>query len=147
MPGKRICCVCGDGALQMNGMEVAVAAERNLPVTWVVFNDQRLNMVHMAQGMSYGERYVATTMRNPLFSQWARSFGLREYRIDKPGEIVRVLNEAFSGEGPALVDLAIDGDEILPIKPRAILLAQKTGLKVADSRVAARAFRKVLDER
>jgi acetolactate synthase I/II/III large subunit len=147
LPGKRICCVCGDGAMQMNGMEVAVAAENNLPVTWVVFNDQRLNMVHMAQGMSYGERYNATTMQNPDFSQWARSFGLREYRIEKPEETVQVLKEAFSGDGPSLVDLVIDGDEILPIKPRAILLAQKTGLKIADSRVAAKAFRKVLDER
>jgi acetolactate synthase-1/2/3 large subunit len=146
-PGKRVVCVCGDGAMQMNGMDVATAVEWELPVTWVVLEDGRLGMVHMAQGLSFGERYIATRMHNPNFQAWAEALGARGYRVEKPSETGAVLDAAFAGQGPAVVSVRVDADELLPIKPRVLLLAKKMGLNVEDSRTASRAFRKVLDER
>jgi acetolactate synthase-1/2/3 large subunit len=146
-PGTRVVCVCGDGSMQMQGMEIATAVERNLPVTWVVLNDGRLNMVHMAQGLSYGERYIATEMRNPAFARWAESHGARGLQVEDAAGLTELLGQALTGEGPVVVDVPIDGDELLPVKPRLILLAKKMGLDVSDSRTACRALRKVLDER
>jgi len=146
-PGARVVCICGDGAMQMNGMELATAVNYSLPITWVVFNDGRLNMVHMAQGMSYGEQYIATEMKNPDFALFARAFGVRGFTVEGPDEIGPTLTEAADGGGPAVIDLKVDGAEMLPIKPRTVLMASRMGLGIGDSGVASRALRKVLNER
>ncbi len=146
-PGKPIVCICGDGAMQMNGMELMTAVQYSLPVTWVIFHDARLNMVYFAQGLSYSERYVASEIRNPDFSGWARSAGARGFLVKRPDEIRPALEEAIGCGGPCVIDLHIDPDELPPLKPRALLMARRTGLDLSDSKVASRAFRKVLDER
>jgi len=146
-PDATVICVCGDGSMQMNGMELGTAVNYNLPIVWVVFNDGRLNMVHMAQGISYQERYVASTMKNPDFVAWARAFGARGYRVVAPGHIGEAIGRACEQPGPAVVELHIDPEELPPLKPRSLLMAREMGLNVADSPVASRAFRKVLDER
>ena len=146
-PGRPVVCVCGDGSMQMNGMEIATAANYSLPVTWVVFNDERLNMVHMAQGTCYQERYLASEMVNPDFVAWARSYGALGLRVDKPEELAAALVEACDRPGPAVVDVRIDRDELLPMKPRTVLMAKQMGLDIGDSRTASRVFRKVLDEK
>jgi acetolactate synthase-1/2/3 large subunit len=146
-PGKPVVCICGDGAMQMNGMELMTAVQYGLPVTWVIFNDSRLNMVYLAQGLSYSERYVASEIRNPEFAAWARSAGALGLCIERPEEIGPALEEALGSGGPAVLDLRIDPDEMPPLKPRSLLMARRTGLDISDSKVASRAFRKVLDER
>jgi len=146
-PGKPVVCVCGDGSMQMNGMEIATAVHYKLPVTWVVFDDRRLNMIYLAQGLCYEERYIASEMTNPDFVQWAQSYGATAIRVDSPAEIRPALDQVLECRGPALIALNIDSDEILPLKPRVVLMTKKMGLDITDSSVSSRAFRKILDER
>ncbi|MBM4354317.1 MAG: thiamine pyrophosphate-binding protein [Deltaproteobacteria bacterium] len=146
-PGKPVVCICGDGAMQMNGMELMTAVQYSLPVTWAVFDDSRLNMVYLAQGLSYSERYVASEIRNPDFAAWGRAAGALGIRVERPEQIAPALAEALGCGGPCILDVAIDPDELPPLKPRSLLMARRTGLDICDSKIASKAFRKVLDER
>ena len=146
-PGQRVVCICGDGSMQMNGAEFGAAQSMGLPITWVVVNDHRLNMVHFAQGFSFGERYIATTMQSPDFSKWAKAYGAPGFSVAHARDLKAALQAAWDCPGPSLVQVSVDADEIPPIKPRTLLLAKEMGLDLSDSKVTARAFRKVLDER
>ena len=146
-PDKHVFAFCGDGGMQMNGMEVMTAVNYEIPVTWVIFNDEGLYMVRIAQGLSYGERYIATKMRNPDFTAMAESFGADGYKIENSGQISEVISLVLEKQRPAVIDICYDGDEILPIKPRAVKKVKEMGLDVSDSPFASRAFRKILDER
>lgn len=143
---KPVFCFCGDGGMQMNGMEIMTAVNLKLPVTWFVFNDFGLYMVRIAQGLSYSERYIATTMKNPDFVKLAEACGADGYRVTEPGQIEHLVPEILNKRKPAIVDIRFDSDEILPLKPRAVLKMKEMGLDVSSSPFAARALRKILDE-
>jgi len=146
-PENPVICFCGDGGMQMNGMEIMTAVNLELPVTWFVFNDGGLYMVRIAQGLSYRERYIATTMQNPDFVKFAEACGAHGYRVTEPGQIEQLVPEILDNRKPAVVDIRYDSNEILPIKHRAVLKLDDMGLKLSSSPLAARAFRKILDER
>lgn len=54
-PMLPVIVICGDGSFLMNGNEVTTAAELNLAIVWVVFNDKRLGMVYQGDQANYGE--------------------------------------------------------------------------------------------
>jgi len=48
----------------------------------------------------------------------AEAFGAKGYRVATPEEFKKVFTEAFSYDGPVLIDCAIDKDEfVLPMLP------------------------------
>ncbi|WP_275937656.1 thiamine pyrophosphate-dependent enzyme [Nannocystis exedens] len=74
-PSRRVVCICGDGGMQMAGMELLVAARERLPIVYAVFNEARYNMVHHGTQQLYGR---AVGWETPWidFEAWARSFGV-----------------------------------------------------------------------
>jgi acetolactate synthase-1/2/3 large subunit len=104
---RRVVCVCGDGGMQMLGMEALVAVEHRLPIVWAVFNDGRYNMVFHGHRFVYGRE--APWASPPIdFTAWAASFGMASARIDEPGEISAARIDSLTIDGPALLDIRID---------------------------------------
>jgi acetolactate synthase-1/2/3 large subunit len=105
---RRVVCICGDGGMQMVGMEVLVAVRERLPVVFAVFNDARYNMVYHG--------FKALTGRAPGwetpwvdFVMWAKSMGIAALRINHPGELTAArLERLTSGGGPIVLDMRID---------------------------------------
>jgi len=121
-PGKRTVCVSGDGSLLMNVQELATLAELDLPLTVVVFNNQRLGLVRQQQELFYGGRYEASIFqRQPDFAALARAFGLAAWDVPMGASreaLASVLREAFAHRGPGLVNVAIAPEEnVFPIVP------------------------------
>jgi acetolactate synthase-1/2/3 large subunit len=106
-PTRPVVCVCGDGGMQMAGMEALVALKERLRVVFAVFNDGRYNMVYHGYRQVYG-REAPWSMPQVDFRGWASALGLPSARIDRPGELTRELFEDLTREGPALLDLRID---------------------------------------
>jgi acetolactate synthase-1/2/3 large subunit len=109
-PSRRVICVCGDGGMQMAGMEVLVAVRERLPVVFAVFNDGRYNMVHHGYRTTFGReaRWDAPWVD---FVAWARSMGIPGLRIDRPGELTAERLEYLTAEGgPLVLDMRIDAD-------------------------------------
>jgi len=107
-PSRRVVCICGDGGMQMVGMEVLLAAREKLPVVFAVFNDARYNMVYHG--------FKALTGRAPAwetpwvdFAMWAQSMGIKALRINHPGELSAERLERLTVEGgPIVLDMRID---------------------------------------
>ncbi len=107
---RPVVCICGDGGMQMNGMEMLVAADLGLPVVYAVFNDARYNMVHHGMRQLFGRG--GSDWETPWvdFAGWADSMGVPGTRITRPGQITARLLERLrrSGPGPCVLDIRID---------------------------------------
>ena len=109
---REVVCICGDGGMQMAGTEAMVAVRERLPITYVVFNDARYNMVHHGMKQLFG-RTSAWETRMVDFVAWASAFGIPGARIEGPGEITAdriAALRARAGGGPVLLDVRIDRD-------------------------------------
>lgn len=109
-PKRRVVCICGDGGMQMNGMELLVAADLGLPVVYAVFNDARYNMVHHGMKQLYGAGGTEWDTRWVDFAAWARSMGVPGIRVHAPGQIDAATLDRLqaSGPGPVVLDIRID---------------------------------------
>jgi acetolactate synthase-1/2/3 large subunit len=109
-PSRRVVCVCGDGGMQMAGMEVLVAAKERLPVVFAVFNDARYNMVHHGYRTTFGREARWDTPWVD-FTLWAQSMGIPGLRINHPGELTAArLDRLTADGGPLVLDIRIDPD-------------------------------------
>lgn len=106
-PNRLVVCICGDGGMQMAGMEMLVAARQRLRIVYAVFNDARYNMVYHGMKQLYGE---GAGWETPWvdFVMWARSFGVAGARIERPGQITAELLAELTQDGPAVLDVRID---------------------------------------
>jgi acetolactate synthase-1/2/3 large subunit len=111
-PFRRVVCVCGDGGMQMIGMEALVAVQHDLPIIFAVFNDARYNMVYhgIKENCGVEARFEAPWID---FAAWGRSLGMKGARIDHPGEITADLLDRLLSDGPAVLDIRIDRNKRL----------------------------------
>jgi len=115
-PNRPVISVVGDGCFLMNGMEIATAVSNEIPVVWIVHNNAKLGLVHELQKFSLGKKTVSTTFREVNFAKVAEGLGAQGFRIERPGELSKVLPKALESRKPTVIDVIIDPDEIPPIE-------------------------------
>jgi len=109
-PERPVVCVCGDGGMQMVGMEALVALKYRLPIVFAVFNDARYNMVYHGYRQVFGRE---AEWESPWtdFAAWARSMGMAGLRVNHPGEITaEQLARLRAARVPVVLDIRIDRD-------------------------------------
>lgn len=107
-PERPVICVCGDGGMQMAGMEALVALKYRLPIVYAVFNDARYNMVYHGYRQVFG-REAQWDSPWTDFARWARAMGLAGLRINHPGEIDKaMLQRVRETNLPLVLDIRID---------------------------------------
>jgi len=108
-PERPVICICGDGGMQMSGMEVLTSVKERLPIVYAVFNDARYNMVFHGMTQIFGESAAYET---PLvdFEGWAQSLGLPAATVHAPDRIPELLQAFQQERRPALLDIRIDRD-------------------------------------
>lgn len=119
MPERKVVVFTGDGGFHMNLSELATVVSYNIPIKIFVMNNSVLGMVRELQKIFYNGRYSATEpKRKTDFVKAAEAFGVKGMRINNNEEINLVLNDAFSYDGPVLVDCRISPESaVLPIIP------------------------------
>ena len=111
---KRTVLFTGDGSFGMNLNELATAVTYNVPVTIVLFNNGVLGMVRQWQTLFYDKTYSNTTLdRKTDFVKLAESFGAVGYKAESLEQFEEVYEKATKAEGPVLIDLTIDKDEMV----------------------------------
>ncbi|MCR5592511.1 MAG: biosynthetic-type acetolactate synthase large subunit [Saccharofermentans sp.] len=115
--GKRSVLITGDGSFGMDLTELATAVTYNVPLTIVVMNNSVLGMVRQLQNLFYDKVYSNTTLdRKTDFVKLAEAFGAKGFRATDEEEFREVFEEAYKIDGPAVIDLLIDKDEmVLPM--------------------------------
>ena len=118
-PNKLVACISGDGSIQMNIQELATAVTHNLPVKVIIFNNGRLGMIRQLQEFFYGGRYMANDLEVlPDFVKLAEAYGAKGWRISRRDELLPVLSEALSADGPAFIDVLVEPlENVYPMVP------------------------------
>ncbi len=103
-PGRQVIALSGDGGLAMLLGELITLRQQHLPVKVIVFNNGALGFVELEM-KSAGIVTWGTDLDNPDFAGIAQAVGMFGARVEKAGELEGALRDAFSYDGPALVDV------------------------------------------
>ncbi|MDE1465224.1 thiamine pyrophosphate-binding protein [Spartinivicinus poritis] len=109
-PEQMVIAVVGDGALLMSGLELTTAANYQLGVIYLIFNDGELAQIAQAQQIPYN-RKTCTQLGAIKFSELAVATGCEYIRIKGEDVITEKLQQALalaSENKPVVVDIAID---------------------------------------
>jgi acetolactate synthase-1/2/3 large subunit len=116
---RRTLCISGDGAMLMSSLELTVAVEQQLPVTYVVLNDSALGMVRHGQLLS-GAESIAHEIAPVRFDQLASACGAHGIRVDRLADLDGIDRAWFESDdgGPCLIDVRIDKNAVPPMADR-----------------------------
>jgi thiamine pyrophosphate-dependent acetolactate synthase large subunit-like protein len=114
-PDRPVLCASGDMGAMCNIGELETAMRENIPVVYVVFNDQGLGNERAFQNEHYGGRFFAVDYNNPDFGALARVFGAHGEHVTRPDELEPALRRAFASGKPAIVDVMIDKNTLAPV--------------------------------
>lgn len=122
LPDRAIVCLTGDGCFMMHGTEISTAVNHRLPVLFVVLNNGRLDMVD--KGMSYNTgRSVGAIYETPLdAAMFARSMGAEGICCRTAEDIRDAVKTALHSNGPTVIEIMVDPEEIPPILTRLLTL-------------------------
>ena len=123
-PGRQVISFSGDGGLAMLLGDLLTLKQFKLPVKLVVFSNSALGFVEL-ELKAAGFVTFGTELVNPNFSKLADSADVLGIRVEKPEELRPALTRAFAHEGPALVEVIVNTQELS--MPPTITLEQARG--------------------
>ena len=111
-PDELVCCLAGDGSVQMNIQELATCTEYGIPIKVFVMNNGYLGMVRQWQELFWDKRYSHVDMgRWPDFVKIAEAYGATGIRLDDKHTLVDGMKEALATEGPVIIDVRVTREE------------------------------------
>jgi pyruvate dehydrogenase (quinone) len=110
-PGRQVVTLSGDGGVSMLMGDLLSLRQLNLPVKIVVFNNGSLGFVELEMKAT-GFLSHATDLVNPDFAIIAEGTGILGIHVDDPEKVRPALEKAFAHPGPALVDIAVNRQEL-----------------------------------
>jgi acetolactate synthase-1/2/3 large subunit len=121
-PDRPCVAVVGDGSFLMTPHALATAVEYDIPVVWVVWNNQGYCSIRDIQHGMFGGRELATGFQldssrelyTPDFALMAKSYGVASHTITRADEVEDVLTAAIAANRPYLIEVPVDR-EIRPI--------------------------------
>jgi acetolactate synthase I/II/III large subunit len=112
VPDRLVCCIAGDGSVQMNAQELATCAQNNIPIKVFVMNNGYLGMVRQWQELFWDGRYShVETGEFPDFVKLAEAYGATGMRFEDKTTLVEDMKRAIATEGPVLVDVRVTREE------------------------------------
>jgi acetolactate synthase-1/2/3 large subunit len=108
---RVVVALIGDGGMSAQLPALPMAAERGLPVVFVVMNNRSHGTIADLQSANFGAEYgCAFTDRDgnaytPDFAGIAESCGMDGYRVTTPDELAKALRAAVTNRRPALLDV------------------------------------------
>ncbi|MDO2948456.1 acetolactate synthase 3 large subunit [Aeromonas simiae] len=112
-PDAVVCCVTGDGSVQMNIQELSTCLQYGVPVKIISINNRALGMVKQWQKMFYGGRHSHSYMESlPDFVKLAEAYGHVGIAVSDPAELESAMERAFAMKDRLVfMDISVDPDE------------------------------------
>ncbi|MGO3530164.1 MAG: acetolactate synthase AlsS [Leuconostoc mesenteroides] len=108
-PNAKSVSVSGDGGFFFSAMELETAVRLGLNTVHIVWNDNAYyDMVKFQEEMKYNGQSAGVKFGNIDLVKYAESFGAKGLRVETPDDLDTVLDEAFSTQGPVVVDIPVD---------------------------------------
>jgi acetolactate synthase I/II/III large subunit len=112
-PGREVLVLVGDGGFLMTGHELETAVRCGVDLTVVVFRNGLYGTIALHQARSVG-RLSAVSIGDVDIAAAAGACGAASWRAEKPDELGPALTEARAHHGPAVVDVLVDPDALVP---------------------------------
>jgi acetolactate synthase-1/2/3 large subunit/sulfoacetaldehyde acetyltransferase len=122
-PDRPVVNFNGDGGFLFNAQEFETAVRYGLKVVTVVMNNSCWGSEKAYQRFAFNERYVGADTSNPRFDQYAELFGGTGFYVDRPQDIAEVFEQALQVDGPSIIEIPTDPDEM----PRPARLSEVQG--------------------
>ena len=111
-PEKLVCCVAGDGSVQMNAQELATCAQEGIPIKVFIMNNGYLGMVRQWQELFWDGKYSHVEMgEHPDFVKLAEAYGATGMRFEDKTTLVADMKRAIETPGPVFVDVRVTREE------------------------------------
>ena len=124
-PGKKVIQISGDGGFMFNVQEMSIAAQYNIPLVTIIFNDNKFTNVQRQQDEWFDGRRICSDLHNPDFAKLAELYGIAGYKADSPETLKARLEEAFKVDGPAIIEVSVT--ERMPTPWKFIMMPQIRG--------------------
>jgi pyruvate dehydrogenase (quinone) len=131
-PGRQVVSLSGDGGFAMLMGDFLTLVQQKLPVKIVVFDNSTLGFVALEMKAN-GFLETGTALTNPDFAAMARAIGVHAVRVEDPGELEDAIREVLAHDGPALLDVVTNPQELA--MPPAVKLEQAKGFGLWALRV------------
>jgi pyruvate dehydrogenase (quinone) len=126
-PGRQVVSLSGDGGFGMLMGDLLTVRQLQLPIKIVIFNNGLLGFVDLEMKAG-GFLPTGTRLDNPSFAGMAESMGIYGVRIEEPAQLKSAIAAAFAHDGPAVVDVLTDRQEL--VMPPKIQLEQAKGFSL-----------------
>ena len=110
-PGRQVISLSGDGGLAMLLGDLLTLRQLKLPVKLVVFNNSAYGFVELEMKAAGLVEY-GTDLVNPDFAKLAEAAGVFGVRVEKPEDLNGAILAAFQHDGPALIEVIVNRQEL-----------------------------------
>jgi len=110
-PDRQVVTLSGDGGIAMLMGDLLTLRQLHLPVKIVVFNNSSLGFIELEMKAA-GILEFATDLENPDFAKLAEAAGVMGFKAETPEQVRPTLLEALQHEGPALVEVLVNRQEL-----------------------------------
>lgn len=107
-PDRPVVALTGDGGFLFGGSELATAMQHGINLVTVLFNNASYGNVLRDQRRLFDGRESGSSLRNPDFQAYARSFGVPAWQVRDADGLRKALTEALAAGSPALVEVQTD---------------------------------------
>lgn len=106
-PDRAVVALVGDGGFLFTGQELATAAQHQLPVVTIVFNNQAHGSIKQQQRAGFGGRYIGVDLPGPDYVAFAQALGVRGVCVPDISTLGAHVRQAVETRTPTLLEVPI----------------------------------------
>jgi acetolactate synthase I/II/III large subunit len=105
-PDRPVIVGCGDGCYLLSGFELLTAVRYNIPVIWIIFEDDEYKLIKLYQIEAFHESGLVD-FPNPDYVAYAKACGAQGFRVASLADFEVALQTALASGKPTLIDASI----------------------------------------
>lgn len=117
--GRRTLALAGDGSFYMHGSEIHTAWNYDLPILFIIFNNNAHAMCHIREEVYFGHKTQDNVFKSshPAAGVGAMYPGLSSYEVFDAESLRQAISESLNRPGPACISLTMSPEEMPPFRP------------------------------
>lgn len=116
-PDQPVVVITGDGCMRMHGMEIATAARYQIPVIFLVTNNQALGNVYLREKNVNAGAIDMTRLPDVDWAKFGNVLGVDGVTVREPNEISPAIKHALAVKKPFIINAITNRDIPTPIEP------------------------------
>ena len=113
-PERKVLAVMGDGSFLMNSQELETAVREKIPFVVLVWEDGAYGLIKWKMTLELGHDSHCD-FRNPEFIAYAKSLGVKGFRVGAAAQLLPTLRRALAGDSVSIVVCPVDYSENLAL--------------------------------